>query len=282
VADFPSCYDPDRIGTLFYPDVAALAQEAARAGLPPASQDQQRIQLLIIDMQVDFCHPQGTLHVPGAVQDIRRLVEFIYRNAGRISSITCSLDSHLPYIGQGKWRPLLEPEWSTAYVQKLEEGAKKQLTIWPYHVPIGGIGNALDPELWSAVFWHAIARKSQPTWWRKGSVPKTEHYSIVQPEIPVPEVPEGERRSFLEDLEKGGAIIIAGEAASHCVLETLEDLVDEFADRPETLGKFFILRDCTSPVQHPDIDFAALTEKRFSAFEKQGIHFILSTDPLPF
>ena len=307
VADFPSCYDPDRIGTLFYPDVAALAQEAAGAGLPPASQDQQRIQLLIIDMQVDFCHPQGTLHVPGALQDIRRLVEFIYRNAGRISSITCSLDSHLPYqifhpawwtdpeghhpapftlitqedIRQGKWRPLLEPEWSTAYVRKLEEGAKKQLTIWPYHVPIGGIGNALDPELWSAVFWHSIARKSQPTWWRKGSVPKTEHYSIVQPEIPVPEVPEGGRGSFLEDLEKDDAIVIAGEAASHCVLETLEDLVDEFADKPERLDKIFILRDCTSPVQHPDIDFAALTEKRFAAFEKQGIHFILSTDPLP-
>ena len=306
MADFPSCYDPDRIGTLFYPDVAVLAQEAARAGLPPVSQDQQRIQLLIIDMQVDFCHPQGTLHVPGAVQDIRRLVEFIYRNAERISRITCSLDSHLPYqifhaawwadpeghhpapftlitqenVKQGKWRPLLEPEWSTAYVRKLEEGVKKQLTIWPYHVPIGGIGNALDPELWSAVFWHSIARKSQPIWWRKGSVPKTEHYSIVQPEIPVPEVPGGESRSFLEDLENDDAIIIAGEAASHCVLETLEDLVDEFADKPETLDKIFILRDCTSPVQHPDIDFAALTAKQFAAFEKQGIHFILSTDPL--
>lgn len=306
MADFPSCYDPDRIGTLFYPEVAALAQEAAGAGLPPASQDQQQIQLLIIDMQVDFCHPQGTLHVPGALQDIRRLVEFIYRNAERISNITCSLDSHLPYqifhpawwadpeghhpdpftvitqedVKQGRWRPLLEPEWSTAYVRKLEEGAKKQLTIWPYHVPIGGIGNALDPELWSAVFWHSIARKSQPTWWRKGSVPKTEHYSIVQPEIPVPQVPGGESYSFLEDLEQYDSIIIAGEAASHCVLETLEDLVDEFADKPETLDKIFILRDCTSPVQHPDIDFAALTEKKFAAFEKQGIHFILSTDPL--
>jgi len=306
VADFPNCYDPDRIGTLFYPDVAALAQEAAGAGLPPASQDQQRAQLLIIDMQVDFCHPQGTLHVPGAVEDIRRLVEFIYRNAERISRITCSLDSHLPHqifhpswwadpeghhpapltlitqedIEQGKWRPLLEPEWSAAYVRKLEEGAKKQLTIWPYHVPIGGIGNALDPELWAAVFWHSIARRSQPTWWRKGSVPKTEHYSIVRPEIPVPEVPGEEGRSFLEDLENYDVLIIAGEAASHCVLETLEDLVDEFADKPETLDKIFILRDCTSPVQHPDIDFAALTEKRFAAFEKQGIHFILSTEPL--
>ena len=96
----------------------------------------------------------------------------------------------------------------------------------------------------------------------------------------MPQVPGGESYSFLEDLEQYDSIIIAGEAASHCVLETLEDLVDEFADKPETLDKIFILRDCTSPVQHPDIDFAALTEKRFSAFEKQGIHFILSTDPL--
>ena len=307
MADFPSCYDPDRIGTLFYPDVRTLAQEAVQAGLSPAGEDQQRIQLLIIDMQVDFCHEQGTLYVPGALQDIRRLVEFIYGNAEHITRITCSLDSHLPYqifhaawwadqqghhpapftlitqedIGQGKWRPLLEPEWSAAYVRKLEEGAKKLLTIWPYHVPIGGIGNALDPELWSAVFWHSLARQSQPTWWSKGSVEKTEHYSILQPEIPVPDAPEGSH-DFLEDLESYDTIIIAGEAASHCVVETIEDLVDEFADQPETLDKIFILRDCTSPVQHPDIDFPALTAQQFAAFEKQGIHFILSTDPLPF
>ncbi len=309
MADFPSCYDPDRIGTLFYPDVRTLAKDAARADLPAAAEDEPRIQLLIIDMQVDFCHEQGTLYVPGALQDIRRLIEFIYGNAKRISNITCSLDSHLPYqifhaawwadqeghhpapftlitqedISQGKWRPLLEPEWSSAYVRKLEEGAKKLLTIWPYHVPIGGIGNALDPELWSAVFWHSVARKSQPTWWTKGSVAKTEHYSIIQPEIPVQAAsPGGGSQAFLEGLESYDSIIIAGEAASHCVLETIEDLVDEFADKPETLDKIFILRDCTSPVQHPDIDFTAQTARQFATFEKEGIRFILSTDPLPF
>ncbi len=124
---------------------------------------------------------------------------------------------------------------------------------------------------------------ARATWWTKGSVGKTEHYSIIQPEIPVRDAsPGGEGQAFLEGLESYDSIIIAGEAASHCVLETIEDLVDEFADKPERLDKIFILRDCTSPVQHPDIDFTAQTARQFAAFEKQGIRFILSNDPLPF
>ena len=94
---FPSFYDPKRIGTLFYPDVARIADEAGAASLTPAADDKKRVHLLIIDMQVDFCHDNGTLYVPGAQDDIRRLTEFIYRHGERITAITCSLDSHLPF-----------------------------------------------------------------------------------------------------------------------------------------------------------------------------------------
>lgn len=303
----PKFYDPARTGTLFYLDVAGIAAEAATAQLPAAADDKTKVHLLIVDMQVDFCHEHGTLYVPGAKDDIRRLIEFIYRNAGRITDITCSLDSHLPHqifhpawwvdkdgkhpepftiitsddVKNGKWRPVREPEWSLRYVEKLRQRAKKDLTVWPYHVPIGGVGNALDPELWSAVFWHALARGTQPIMWTKGSVPETEHYSILRPEVPVPGVSKtGE--DFLAMLRKRDYILIAGEAASHCVLETVEDLVEEFADEPGMLSKLYILRDCTSPVRHPQIDFEAITTRRFAAFKKQGVHFIRSTDPLPF
>ena len=169
----PNFYDPARIGTLFYPDYSAIAAEAEAANLTPAAQDKENIHLVIIDMQVDFCHSSGSLNVPGSVGDIRRLIEFIYRHAERITNITCSLDSHLPHqifhpawwvdengshpapftmisyadVKAGKWRPLVAPTWSTRYVKQLEEGAKKVLTIWPYHVMIGSVGNALDPEL---------------------------------------------------------------------------------------------------------------------------------------
>lgn len=307
--NFPDFYNPQRVGTLFYPDVARIAEQAQQSNLPLATQDAQKIHLVIIDMQVDFCHVGGSLYVPGAGDDIRRLIEFIYRHAGRISQITCSLDSHLPHqifhpawwadaegrhpapftlityaeVTAGKWRPLQEPERSIRYLQKLEAEAKKTLTIWPYHVMIGSMGNALDPELFSAVLWHSLARQSQPHWLTKGSIPLTEHYSIIQPEVPMPDQPMGgKNQAFLDTLAEADALIIAGEASSHCVLETVEDLLEEFDQRPDILRRIYFLSDCTSPVVHPEVDFAAIAQARFAEFAAQGVNFIKSTDPLPF
>lgn len=309
MTQFPTFYRPQRIGTLHYPDYAAIAAEAAASNLAPAAEDKQNIHLVIIDMQVDFCHPDGSLFVPGSVGDIQRTIEFIYTHAGRITNITCSLDSHLPHqifhpawwadehgnhpapftlityadIKAGKWRPLVAPVQSTNYVRQLEEQAKKTLTIWPYHVMIGSMGNALDPELFTAVLWHSLARKTQPTWLTKGTIPLTEHYSIIQPEVPVPNHPMGgKNKAFLDTLAEADVVIIAGEAESHCVLETVEDLVEDFAARPDALQKIYFLRDCTSPVVHPDVDFHGIALARFAEFEKQGVNFINSTDQLPF
>jgi nicotinamidase/pyrazinamidase len=305
---FPDFYEPTRIGTLFHPYIPAIAEEAAKAQLSAAAEDKQNVHLVIIDMQIDFCHDKGTLNVPGSLGDIQHLIEFIYRNAARITNISCSLDSHLPHqifhpawwadedgnhptpftlityddIKSGKWRPLVAPVQSTKYVKELEVQAKKQLTIWPYHVMIGSIGNALDPELWSAVIWHSLARKTQPTWLTKGSVPLTEHYSIIQPEVPVSSHPlGGKNKAFLDTLAEADVVIIAGEAETHCVLETVEDVVEDFGDNPDALRKLYFLRDCTSPVLHPDVDFHALALERFAEFEAQGVNFINSVDQLP-
>jgi nicotinamidase/pyrazinamidase len=305
--NFPKFYQPDRIGTLFYPDVAAIAAEAAVAELSPAAQDEQNIHLLIIDMQVDFCHQEGSLYVPGAEEDIRRLTEFIFTHAGRITGITCTLDSHLPFqifhpnwwadadgnhphpftlisqedLAQGAWRPRVMPEFSRAYVAQLEEKAKKVLTIWPYHVLIGSVGNGLDGSLWSAVTWHGLARKSQPAYLQKGRVPQSEHYSAIQPEIDVPDHPQGQLHSgVLATLAEADYLLVAGEAASHCVLETLADLVKQW-DRSR-LERVYVLQDCMSPVQHPEVDFAALVNEQFSGFAAAGMQFVDSTDDLPF
>jgi nicotinamidase/pyrazinamidase len=305
MAHSPHFYDPQRIGALLYPDMARIAEEAAAAGLRPASEDARNVHLLLIDMQVDFCHKNGSLYVPGALGDVRRVIEFIFRNAEHITQITCSLDSHLPSqifspgwwadadgkhpapftiisaqeVQSGRWQPLFEAAWSREYVARLELDHKKLLTIWPYHVLIGSIGHMLDPELWSAVFWHSVARQTQPTWMSKGSLPLTEHYSIIQPEVPVPGVPGGgKNQAFLDELAEADLIIVAGEAMSHCVLETVEDLVDEFGDQPEVLRKVLFLRDCTSPVVHPEIDFHAIAVARLAEFERMGVRLANSTD----
>jgi nicotinamidase-related amidase len=304
MSPFPAFYDPQRVGTLFYPDLNAVARAATAAQLPPAARDSSNVQLLLIDMQVDFCHEQGALYVPGAEDDIRRIVNFIFRHAAAISGITATLDSHLPFqifhppwwidrdgnhpapltliaaadVAAGQWRPVVLPEFSRRYVEALEQQARKMLTIWPYHVLIGGPGNTLDPALFEVVQWHGLARKSQPAWVVKGRLPQSEHYSAVQPEIDVPGHPLGRRnQALLDSIAAADRVFIAGEAESHCVLATLNDIVGHFADRPEVLARLTVLQDCMSPVQHPAVDFHALAQEQFARFADQGVHFVDST-----
>lgn len=300
----PKFFDPKRVGSLYYPDPLLIASEAEKAALPAAAEDELNVKLLLVDLQIDFCHRQGTLYVPGAEDDIRRLSQFIFRHAARITDIICTLDSHLPFqifhaswwideqgnhpdpltiidfddVRTGRWRALVMPEHSLNYVRQLEEQAKKKLTIWPYHVLMGGLGNALDPSLWSIVMWHAMARNSQPTWLPKGRVPQSEHYSAIQPEIEIPDHPQGQKHeALLSTLEEADALFIAGEAQSHCVLETVEDLVVEYERRPSMLERIYVLRDCMSPVVHPDIDFGAMANRRFEEFAELGVNIVSST-----
>lgn len=306
MARIPDFHHPERVGTLFHPDVQAIAADAADAGLGPAADDSEKVLLLLIDMQVDFCHKSGSLYVPGAEDDIRRVIRLLFTHADRISHIACSLDSHYPYqifhaawwvndegnhpepltliseqdVEAGAWRPVLEPEWSQAYVRRLRKQSKKQLVIWPYHVPIGGLGNALDPELWSAVFWHSIARRTQPTLYSKGSIPETEHYSILRPEISM----NGGRwddlnHEVLEIFDGYDHILIAGEAETHCVLETVRDIVELVAGDSDELSRFFVLRDCMSPVRHPDIDFHTMAVEQFAEWERMGLRLVDGNDP---
>ena len=167
-------------------------------------------------------------------------------------------------------------------MKDLERRANKQLTIWPYHTLIGSIGHALDPELWSAVAWHALARRVAPHWLMKGSEPLTEHYSIVQPEVYVPGSAQGgKNQAILDTIAAADLVVIAGEASSHCVLETVADLVDELADRPGEREQMVLLQDCTSPVVHPAIDFGAIARQRFDEFAQMGVRLANSTDALP-
>lgn len=303
----PEFYDAQRVGTLFYPDPLLIASEAKSAALSPAAADGLNVKLLLIDMQVDFCHREGTLYVPGAEDDMRRLASFVFRHAQVITDIICTLDSHLPYqifhaawwvdeegrnpepltiieladVERGRWRPVVMPDYSRQYVRRLEEQAKKKLTIWPYHVLMGGLGNALDPSLWSVVMWHSLARNAQPTWLPKGRVPQSEHYSAIQPEIEVSGHPQGQKHgALLSTLAQADALFIAGEAQSHCVLETVEDLVSEYGTDRDMLQKIYVLEDCMSPVVHPEIDFGAIADRRFAAFAELGLNVVRSTDDL--
>jgi nicotinamidase/pyrazinamidase len=292
-----------------YPARIQEFTEAGRqAGLSPAHEDHEKIAVVLVDYQHDFVDPTGTLYVPGSQDDVARFLTWFYTNAYRITSVYASLDTHLPIqifysswwknpqtgeypqpftviteedVVNRKWIPVIEPEWSVHYVQELKQGAKKDLMIWPYHTMEGTLGHMLVAPISEAIAWHSTARDRQTTYIVKGLTPRTEFYGIFGAEIPDPDVPESNLNTpLLDAVMKHDKVYIAGEAKSHCVLETERQLVSRFGNQPELMKRLYFLRDCTSSVKHPVVDFDALAEEELTKMERLGVQMVMSTDPV--
>jgi nicotinamidase-related amidase len=332
VLPVPRHFDPDAVGQVWrveYEERAQEAEEWARDHeLRPAAHDAFRICLVAVDVQNTFCIPGFELFVggrsgTGAVDDNRRLCEFVYRNLDAISQIVPTLDTHHamqifhaiwlvdeegrhpnPYtlvsaedVERGRWR--VDPAVPEAlgldldyaerhlihYTRALEASGKYELTIWPYHAMLGGIGHALVPAVEEAIFFHSIARHTQPLVRVKGDSPLTEHYSVLGPEVM--EGPDGDRlgrhdEELVETLLAFDAVVIAGQAKSHCVAWTIDDLLHSPAlgDR-ELAAKTYLLEDCTSPVVVPGAaDYTEEADAAFARFAEAGMHVVRSTTPI--
>jgi nicotinamidase-related amidase len=77
-------------------------------------------------------------------------------------------------------------------------------------------------------------------------------------------------------------VIIAGQAKSHCVAWTVDDLLAEIRLSNEPLAeKMYILEDCCSPVVIPEvIDYTEEADAAFQRFADAGMHIVRSTDPI--
>jgi nicotinamidase-related amidase len=171
------------------------------------------------------------------------------------------------------------------YVKKLSQNGKYPLTVWPYHSMIGGIGHALVSSVEEAIFFHSIARQTSTQFELKGENPLTENYSILRPEVLTgfDEKPIAEKNtSLIKQLLEYDAVIIAGQAKSHCVAWTIDDLLTEIQQVDSTLtNKIYLLEDCTSPVVVPGIvDYTDQANAAFNRFADAGMHIINSTDEL--
>jgi nicotinamidase-related amidase len=328
----PVHYKPDKIGTVWSVSYEELFQAAKawteKYSIPPASEDRVKICLLAVDMQNTFCTPEFELYVggrtgTGAVDDTRRLCEFVYRNLDKITSITATLDTHYPIhvfhslflidekgnhpqpftlvsaddVKRGKWKfntavaksVGIDPEYGQQlleyYTEELKKRDKFDLTIWPYHAMLGSIGHALVSPLEEAVFFHSVARNAQPKTIIKGRHPLTEHYSVLGPEIKTDHLGKefmAKDDSIIKIVREYDAVIIAGEAKSHCVAWTVEDLMHELHQTdPSLLTKIYLLEDCSSPVVIPDvIDYTETADKEYNNFADAGMHIVRSTDPI--
>lgn len=287
----------------------------------PACEDQTRICLLIIDAQNTFCLPEFELFVggrsgQGAINDNIRLCEFIYRNLDVITQIIPTLDTHraihifhpIFWVNEAGDNPppmtmislddLEQQVWQVNpafgedldayvlhYVKSLTEQGKYLLTIWPYHSMLGGIGHALVSALEEAIFFHSIARLSPTQFELKGENHLTENYSVFRPEVSEDHQgqPITQKDSFLlQQVLENDVVIIAGQAKSHCVAWTIEDLLKEIRKiDPDLAKKIYLLEDCTSPVVVPGIvDFTPQADQAFQRFAEAGMHLVRSTDTL--
>jgi nicotinamidase-related amidase len=327
----PAHFDPARVGEVWrvpYEERAAEAPAwADRHGVSPASDDSLRICLLAVDVQNTFCVPDFELFVAGrsgtgAVDDNRRLCEFVYRNLGTITQIFPSLDTHdamqvfhaiwlvdehgdhpAPYtlvsaeeVASGRWRVNeavadalgIDVEYAKRhlahYTRRLAEGGKYDLTIWPYHAMLGGIGHALVSAVEEAIFFHGIARHSRPEFQVKGDHPLTEHYSMLGPEVtegPDGDRLEGKNTELIERLLTFDAVVVAGQAKSHCMAWTIDDLLEDDDVRERLAERTYLLEDCTSPVVVPGVvDYTDEADAAFERYAAAGMHVVRSTRPI--
>jgi len=85
----------------------------------------------------------------------------------------------------------------------------------------------------------------------KGSNPWTEHFSAVQAEVPDPADPTTQvNTGFIQTLEEADIVLLAGEAETHCVMNTVNDIANSFSDAAY-IRKLVWLTDATSPVPDP-------------------------------
>ena len=332
--ELPAHYDPADAARWDYdPDQRATFEAANRARTArAASEDGFTVELVAIDMQKDFCFPEGSLFVAGrggagAVADSDRAVRMIYRDLERITAITATMDTHYPLqiffaafwrdaggaapaphtvialedVQAGRWRPapglaaalgLPDDGWLAKqcahYCAELERAGKYQLYIWPEHCLLGSAGHMLGGVFHEARLFHAYARGAENRVEIKGGHALTENYSVFNPEVLTRWDGKGvvaeKRGDFIERLLARDAVVFIGQAASHCVISSIDDFLDTIEARdPGFAEKCYVVTDCMSSVTVPDgaggflADFTGNTEQAYERYADAGMHLVEST-----
>ena len=257
-----------------------------------------------------------------AVEDNTRLCRFIYENLSSITRIHATLDTHtamqifhsvfliddagnhpepmtavsLEDVESSRWKVNprvsvelgVDQEYLIHYCRSLSRDGFYSLMVWPYHAMLGGVGHALVSAVEEVLFFHNMVRSSQTGFEVKGVHPLTENYSALRPEVlddaHGEKLDESNRPNgaLIDELLGYDALIVAGQAKSHCVAWTVADLLTEIRKRdPALAANVYLLEDCSSPVVVPGIvDFTDQAEAAYRDFESAGMHLVRSTTPL--
>jgi nicotinamidase/pyrazinamidase len=257
------------------------------------------VALLLVDPQIDF-HEGGSLAVTGALDDAKRAAQLIRSKMHEITEIIITLDSHhrthiahgVSWINAAGEHPspftLISAEdaekevWKASdptrttifkkYARDLEQKGRFKICIWPEHCLIGTQGHAVIPEINDAVQeWCGVNNKKVEYIW-KGENLNTEMYSAIAAEVPVEDDPKtGYNELLMKRLNACDAVIICGQALSHCVNFTARDIMGRWKGAKDAL---IVLTDCSSAVG----GFENSATEFVEFCKKEGVHVTTSME----
>jgi len=257
--------------------------------------------LLVIDAQNDFHDiPGAALPVPGSVKDTERVADFIKNhNPG---TIFASQDSHYtldishpawwldtkgnqvsPFtlitaddVRNGKYVPRIDPSRSIKYVEDLETNKEFMHFIWPPHCLMGSTGYAFLPVFMDAINEWMANNLRWVNFITKGVNPYTEHFGIFRANVPIPQDPNTQvNQGIFQALNNHDTIYLAGQARSHCVANSLRQLLQI---APQLASKLVVLEDCMSDVPGLPADFYVAMNKIYDDAIAQGVRTAKSSD----
>lgn len=251
--------------------------------------------VLGIDIQNDFTQPTGSLFVNGADADVRRMATFIEEYGSNINYVALTLDSHQPIhianqhywkdkegyppalftvvsaadVEREKWVPQFNQAMALQYLKDLEEKGEV-CTIWPAHCIQGSKGWAINEILIKALYSWSINEGVNYDLFYKGMHQATEHYSIFRAVVEYEDSEETKlNKKLLSKLEQFDNILIMGEAADYCVVNSLHDMLDV---APHLAERVTILTDCISWINPENERATFMYEKA----RQQGVRFVTS------
>jgi nicotinamidase-related amidase len=262
--------------------------------------------------------PDSTLSVPGATADMVRLAAMVDRVGDKLDDIHVTLDSHhLVDVGHptmwraadgktppppftailsddikaGIWTPRnanAKPpqlggetikQCMIRYAAQLEAQGSHLLMVWPVHCLIGSPGHSVQADLMTALNRWADRSFANVDFVTKGTNPYTEHYGALQAEVPMASDPStGLHTGLLDVLQAADILVIAGEALTHCLMETVRQIANNVDEK--LISKFHLLTDATSPI--PAVpggpDFPAMAQKWQDEMVARGMVLTTTTE----
>ena len=176
--------------------------------------------LIIIDVQYDFCNPEGSLYVNNAEKIIPAIIDYVEKNKKEINQIIFTRDWHNPK----------------------DKSFEKYGGKWPVHCVRKTNGAEIDKTLYDALIRKGITYKVID----KGTVIDHEEYGAFEKCHTFHHIHPNEKPSikncYFENYEgtsgtiiMNNNIVICGIAGDYCVKETINNLIKHWPFKVEIL-----------------------------------------------